>query len=266
MIEGRFPIIKKQPEVLNMRKIMIRSEGVHTSPDLRPDFRARLLISGFLLSLFFVSCTDFFTNSWGKWAARDPANLIRNVTADNVDEYISMAGNNPDLSLEVLRGIANAMGGASEMDKIRLQNAAVTAAINASDLTNALMNNVSNISDLENSDDVKDLVRNTLNGLGNLVAASDTLTTILVQDPALFKASASADDLALAAVLILAGEAKKADDLDIFSNHTNGGAPPGTSLAFADDLAAAAKTKYEDPVTGNTGSLLYDLLSKLKLV
>jgi hypothetical protein len=70
----------------------------------------------------------------------------------------------------------------------------------------------------------------------------------------------------MAAILILAGEAKKADDVEVFANHANGSGAPGTSLALADDLAAAAKAKYEDPAASNTDTRLYDLLNKLKLV
>jgi hypothetical protein len=52
-----------------------------------------------------------------------------------------------------------------------------------------------------------------------------------------------------------------------FSNYTNG-APPDTPLALAEELAAAAKGKYEDPAntSASTDSLLYDLLGKLTLV
>jgi hypothetical protein len=227
--------------------------------------KTKIIVLGILLPLVFVSCTDFFTSSWGEWAARDPASLIPKVTASNVDELISMTENNPGLSLELLKKINGAVGSASGSDKARLQNAAITAAVNASDFTNVLMNNAADVSSLEDADNVKALITNTLNSMGNLTTVSDTLTGVLDQDTAAFKASASADDLAMAAALILAGEAKKTGDLDNFSNYTNG-APTGTPLALAEELAVAAKGKYEDPANGNTGSLLYDLLGKLNLV
>jgi hypothetical protein len=224
----------------------------------------KITVPGLLLSLVFVSCTDFFTPSWASWAARDPSNLIRDVSAGNVDEYITMAENNPDLSLEVLKKIGGAVESASGEDKTKLQNAAVTAAVNASNLTNTLMNNVTEISNLENADEVKGLIADTLNNMKNLAPASDALTTILPDpgDAAAFGAftdSASADDLAMAAALILAGEAKKADDLDIFSDYSPGAAS-GTPLALAEALATAALDKQ--PAGGESSKLL-DLLTEL---
>jgi hypothetical protein len=226
----------------------------------------KTMVLGLLLSLVFVSCTDFFTSSWGKWAARDPSSLIRNVTASNVDEYITMAENNPDLSLEVLQRINEAMGSASEEGKIKLQNAAVTAAVNASNLTNTLMNNVTEVSNLENADDVKGLIADTLGGMDNLAPASDALTAIL-PDPDdtgafdAFTASASADDLALAAALILAGEAKKGGE-EIFTDYENATIPPESQDAvdLAEALATAALDKQ--PAGGESSNLL-DLLAKL---
>jgi hypothetical protein len=221
--------------------------------------KTKIMVLGILASLVFVSCTDFFTSSWGEWAARDPASLIRNVSAGNVDEYLAMAENNPDLSLELLKKISGAVAGASGADKVHLQSAAVTAAVNASDFTNVLMSKTADASTLEDAEDVKKLITDALNGMGNLTPASDALTGVLAQDPAAFKASASADDLATAAILILAGEAKKAGDLDTFSNYTPG------KFALAEDLADAATAKYEDPANAGTDSLLYDLLKNLKL-
>jgi hypothetical protein len=228
--------------------------------------KVKIMVSGILVSLVFVSCTDFFTSSWGEWAARDPASLIRNVSAGNVDEYIAMAENNPGLSLELLKKIDGAVGSASGSDKTHLQNAAVTAAVNASDFTNVLMNNVPDVSTLEDADKVKELINDTLNSMGNLTSVSDTLTGVLEQDTTAFIDSASADDLAMAAALILAGEAKKTGT-DIFSNYTPG-SPLNSQLALAEDLATAAKGKYEDPAntSASTDSLLYDLLEKLNLV
>jgi hypothetical protein len=226
----------------------------------------KMTVLGLLLSLLFVSCTDFFTTSWASWAARDPSNLIRNVSAGNVDEYITMAENNPDLSMEVLNGIGGAIGSASGEDKTKLQNAAVTAAVNASDLTNTLMNNVAEISNLENADDVKDLIAGTLNDMNNLTPASDALTAIL-PDPGdteafdAFTASASAEDLAMAAALILAGEAKKSGE-EIFTDYETAAIPPESQHAvdLAEALAVAALDKQ--PAGGENSNLL-DLLTKL---
>jgi hypothetical protein len=224
----------------------------------------KIIVPGLLMSLFFVSCTNFFTNSWGKWAARDPASLIPKVTASNVDDLISKSENNPDLSLEVLKKIGSAVGSASGSDKAHLQNAAITAAVNASNLTTTLLNNASNVSNLEDADEVKDLITNTLNSMNNLTSASDNLTGILAQDTA-FMDSASADDLALAAALILAGEAKKQGS-DIFNDYENASIPPESQAAvdLAEILATKAQEKYD--AGENANSPLKDLLDKLGIV
>jgi hypothetical protein len=98
------------------------------------------------------------------------------------------------------------------------------------------------------------------------VPAADNLAAILPDpaDPVAFDAfvdSASADDLALAAALILAGEAKKVDNLDIFNDHGTVTIPPESQGAvdFAEALATAALDK---PSTGNSSNLL-DLLGQL---
>jgi hypothetical protein len=221
----------------------------------------KVIIPGLFLSLVFVSCTNFFTTSWGEWAARDPASLIPTVTRDNVDKLVSDAENNSDLSLEVLKGIGKSVENASGEDKTKLQNAAVTAAANAANLTNTLINNVPNIANLEKPEDVKDLVTSTLNSMNNLTPTADALTGILAQDTDAFVNSASAEDLALAAALILAGEAKKGGDA-IFTDPTTATIPPESQAVvdLAEKLAVAALDKQ--PADGETSNLL-DLLTEL---
>jgi hypothetical protein len=230
----------------------------------------KIIVPELVVFLFFVSCTGFFTTSWGEWAARDPASLIPKITVSNVGELISMSENNPDLSLEVLKKIGNAAGSASGTDKTKLQNAAITAAVNASNLTTTLLANASNVSTLEDAEDVKDLITNTLNSMGNLTPASDALTGIL-PDPAVdssgfdaFTDSASADDLALAAALILAGEAKKSVNSEDFIANYTPGSPANAPLILAEELAGKAKEKYD--AGANADSPLKDLLDKLGLV
>jgi hypothetical protein len=222
------------------------------------------IILGILPALLLVGCTDFFTNSWGTWAARDPSKLVPRVTAGNVKELVSIAANNPDLSLEVLKGINKAMGGASEAEQAELQAAALNAALNASNMINAIMSNASAAGDLKDEAAVISLIEDTMSSMGNLVAAANLLVEILPVPPGQafddFADKASADDLAKAAALILAGKAKEAGDLDIFSDYgTTGTAILSTAeQALIEALANAAKDKYA--AAGKTGDLLYGLL------
>jgi hypothetical protein len=235
--------------------------------------KARVFFLGlpwFLAALVLISCTDFFSSSWGTWAARDPSELVPPVTPGNVKELVSMAENDPDLSLEVLKGIKKAVGKAGGQDKAKLQNSAITAAVNASNMGNALLNNAADLAGMEDAEMVKDLLIDTINGLGNLTSAADNLTVILPDpsDTAAFGAfvdSASADDLALAAALIMAGDAKKSGDPDAYMSGYTPGSPATPTAALAEELAAEASLKYSDPgYTG--GGILGDLLGSLGLI
>lgn len=174
----------------------------------------------------FTSCTDFFSNSWARWAARDPDKLVPKVTAGNVDELIATAENNPDLSLAILKKIQAATNGASEDDKLKLQSAALGAAANAAGLGQAVLGAAGQLTSLsgDNSeDDIKDatdMLLNAINGMKNLEASCAALCGIL-PDPAdqaafdAFTAAASANDLAMAAAMLIAGEVKNQVNNDV---------------------------------------------------
>jgi hypothetical protein len=216
-----------------------------------------------------VSCTQFFSTSLALWAARDPATLIPPVTAGNVQDLIGSAENNPDMSLALLKGINDAIAGASAGEKIKLQVAALEAAVNASSLGPALLNKAGDISELmDDPQKTKQMVLDSLNDMKNLTAAADTLAAIL-PDPSdqaaidAFADTADADSLAMAAAVLLAAEAKGQSDKDDFLNNFD---PQSSTLSdsakLAVKLAEAAKLKVDN----NEGSgMLKDVLEGLNL-
>jgi len=223
------------------------------------------------LALFFVvllilnSCTQFFSTSLAPWAARDPDTLIPAVTADNVSELIELAEDNPDLSLAILKKIKKAADGANEEDEAALLAAALQAAANATALGPAVLGNAGSIIDaLNNSDNAAEAVTKALDSMKNLAEVSDILDDILVPGTSAFSAfldAASADDLAIAAAIIIASEAKDFIDSEDYLNSFD---PSGASLTSKEELAielavaAAGKSDLSDR--------LKDLIAGLGLV
>ena len=162
-----------------------------------------------------VSCTDFFTTSLGEWAARDPDKLIPSVNAGNVNDILSQVDNDPNASLAVLKKIKNAMANASPEDAIVLQNAALEAAVNSVGLVQAVLGVVTSLDEI-NVGSAPQKIADAVNGMKNLGSVGDELFAILPDvddDPdsdfQKFITQASPDDLAFAAVVLLAGEAKQ---------------------------------------------------------
>ena len=171
-----------------------------------------------LVSFLLCSCTDFFSTSLASWAARDPESLIPDVTSDNVDELIQKTRNDPALSLVVLKRIKSASKNAKGKDLLALQQASVQAASNATGIASALISQAGNISSINDKDSAISLIESSLSSIKNLVSVADNLNDIMPDpvpgDPAWdnFINNTSADDLAIVAVLLLAGEAKKDPD------------------------------------------------------
>ncbi|GHV94773.1 hypothetical protein AGMMS50293_10930 [Spirochaetia bacterium] len=212
-----------------------------------------------------ISCSQFFSTSLAPWAARDPASLIPPVTTGNVNELIEMAENDPDMSLEVLKRIKDAAQNADSDKAGDLQAAALKAAANASGIGSALLQQAGNISELmDNADNAIDLIVDVLNSMNNLNAAGDNLVEILptpgTSEFDAFVAKSSADDLAIAAAVLLAAEAKSvSDSKDYLDSFDGSGTGPQVELAIA--LAKAADTKGME-----LSSSLKDILGGLNLV
>lgn len=203
----------------------------------------------FLMAALLFSCTDFFSTSWASWASRDPSKLIPSVTVDNVHELIEMTENDPDMALEVLIKTGEAADKASGDDKAELQAAAVEAAVNAVGLGQTIINSVGELASIETVEDAKNAVLDAINGMPNLEEASSALYDLLPKDPTSeefdnFVNTASAEEIALAAILLLTGEAKKAGDSEDYVDNFNSGSSPEAKLAL--DLAAALAGKEDE--------------------
>jgi hypothetical protein len=201
-----------------------------------------------------LSCSDFFTTSLASWAQRDPSKLIPPVNAGNVGDLILLTESSPDQSLALLERIAGANAANPSPE---LQTAAVTAATNASGIGTAILQHAGDITGID-ATNVESIAVDAINSLSNAVEAGAVLESIL-PDPAdpewgVFVAAASAEDLAMAAVVILAGRAKGSGDPAAYiSGFTS---TPGD---IATELAEAALAKPDH------SGLLADILSGLKL-
>jgi hypothetical protein len=211
----------------------------------------------FLFSLVFAAgCSNVFSTSLAPWAARDPADLIPNVDAGNVRELVELTEDDPDLSLELLKHIRNAAAGASPPDKVKLQAAGLTAVANASELGGAILRNLHGTGDLD-KDNIQGLVNSALNDAGNLLTAAAVLEDLLGNNPTAnssFVNAASTGDLAMAAAILFAAEAKQSG----LSNFIDTYMPDTTSLIY--ELAAAA---YGKPDVSNS---IKDVIDGLKLI
>jgi hypothetical protein len=225
-----------------------------------------LPFSAALWAFFFLSCTEFFSTSLAPWAARDPASLIPPVTADNVDDLIAQAENNPDMSLALLKKIRDARNSASGAELGKLQAAALEAAVNATGLGNSLLTAVGELGGLEDPDKAGELARNAINRMSNLAEAGELLNEILPRpggDPAEFQAfteHTGSEDLVMSAVVLLAAESQKHDDGYIENFDANKPLTPSEQLPV--DLAKAALEKIGEE--GGQGPL-GDILSGLNL-
>jgi hypothetical protein len=224
-----------------------------------------------ILVCLFASCTEFFSTSLAPWAARDPSALIPSVDPGNVQDLITQAENNPDLSLALLKGIQDGLNSASEAEAASLRAAALAAAANASGLGASVLNRAGDITGaIGDPENAKQLVTDAINDMQNLQDTSDTLTAILPDpdtDPDGFNAfvdSSNANDLAMAAAVLLAAEAKKHDDdtayMESFDPDSNSLTP---SEKMTINLAKAAADKFEQE---GTDSPLKGVLDGLNLI
>jgi len=233
--------------------------------------RLLLALVIFAVSGLLMSCMDFFSTSLAAWAARDPNRLIPAVTAGNVDELVATAENNPDLSLAVLKKIQSAAGTASGDDKVKLQTAALGAAVNAAGLGQAVFNAagaITSITDADNPQEkARQMVLDALNSMNNLEAAGSVLFDTLPKpgDPDFsnFTDSASANDLAMAAAVLLAGEVKKnsGGDLEGYVDKLL-----DNTYTPTDPENLAMKLAQASLAQGNLSGPLQDLLSGLNLI
>jgi hypothetical protein len=220
-------------------------------------------------SLILLSCMDFFTSSWAPWARRDPASQIKSINTGNVHQYIADAETDAALSLEVLKGIRDALGSADPADAAFLEAAALKAAANAAGLGPALLNSLSDTGKIgeaaEDPAKAKALIAGTIGKMSNLEETRNTLLEILpppgTPEFARFAAASDINDLALAAAVLVSAEAYShpggaGNYLDSFTG--SGGVTPAEKMAY--ELSLSAVQKYDD--SGAEG-LVKDILTQL---
>jgi hypothetical protein len=228
----------------------------------------RLVFSLGVAAGLLVSCTDFFSTSLASWAARDPASTIPAVDTGNVNDLIVIAENNPDMSLEILKKIDAAVQGAGEDEASSLRAAALQAAANASSLGPTLLNKAGDIAGVLNDPDgAQNLVIDAIKDMPNLAETRDALNSLLPEPGPAFDAfieKADANDLATAAAVLLAAEAKDMMDTgDYIQNFDPADPNISPSAALAVQLATEASKKYD---AGDSGGRFKDILDGLNLV
>jgi hypothetical protein len=177
----------------------------------------RILFLAFLAAagLLLFSCTQFFSTSWAPWAARDYDKLIPAVTAGNVNQLTSLYENDPDGSLALLKKIQAAESSPE------LEAAALKAAVNSISLVSAIAGVAGDLGSLGSltEGETRDIIKDVLDGMKNLEKASEALSEILPSPEDTeawdnFTETASADDLAMGAVVLLLGEVSGNVDFD----------------------------------------------------
>jgi hypothetical protein len=186
------------------------------------------------------------------------------VDTGNVKDLVAGSVGNPDMSLELLKKIRDAVRGAGGGEAAELQAAALQAAVNASGLGSTILNSASDIAGaVDNPENAKKFT-GILNDMPNLEETGKVLTETLPEPgtPAFdaFVEKADPDDLAAASMALLASEAKGKDE-DFIDNFDPSAAETGSAkLAVA--LAEAASKKYDE---SDSGGLFKDLLGGLNL-
>jgi hypothetical protein len=189
------------------------------------------------------------------------------VTTDNIDDLVSQSEGNPDMAAAVLNGIEDAMAGASAAEQAELRAAAVNLASTASGVGVAILNDAGTI--LENLDgaDVVSNISDAIGGLSNLDSTASTLVAILPSpDDTVafdaFVAQATADDLAMAAVVLLADKATSSSDgTEAYLNGFDSSAATSPQELLALKLAESARAKNTAEGGGGTIGELLDALN-----
>ena len=124
---------------------------------------ARFTLALFAFALFFASCDNFFSSSWGTPREYDLSNMT--VNASNVNEWLDLAVGNPELAEALTKKIIEEMKKVSPGSNafLILQQAGVRLAVESSGLGEALVSNAAEaLSSLDNSNAGMDEVKNIL--------------------------------------------------------------------------------------------------------
>jgi hypothetical protein len=188
-----------------------------------------------LSAVVFVSCTDFFTNSWAVNAKRDFS--LMKIDASNVFDVLKAARGDSEMSLEILGKIAGQIDGASASDKDKLREAALTAAAQGTDLTGLFISSIDKLTAaLNNGDRIEDMVDAVFGSadLASMKKASADLVKILpaVGADGIFTEDfhATDEELIQAAFVIILAETN-ADPIGYLSTWNNSGGKQLTTIA-----------------------------------
>jgi hypothetical protein len=187
----------------------------------RQNNRMYVAVLTFIIPVVFTlsSCTDVFSTSWGSALKRDPDKLIPQVTSSNVEELLDASLGDPDFATILLGKINDSVKTAKGGEKAALQDAGLKAAANASGLATSILDNAGTLltSGKGSSKDIQNTVDGILRDMNgeNLQQIAGDLRTIL-DDESTYKKNSKApdEDLAVAAVVLLLADAKKAENLD----------------------------------------------------
>jgi len=181
---------------------------------------------------------------------------------------LEQSANNPDQSLALLDSIDDALATASAEDQAVLQAAALSAASNASGVATSILSNAGDVLNAMESgqqDAIIAVVSDAIADLSNLDNTATVLEDIL-PDPGTqafddFVAQASPEDLAMAAIVLLASEAQASGGVESYITQFPP-TSPNTTETLAVELAVAAADSYA--ASGGTGQLA-DILAGLNL-
>jgi hypothetical protein len=167
-----------------------------------------------ILAGFFVSCTDFFTSSWGEGLKRDPSSYIKNVSASNAKDMAKELKADPDASKELLHVIAKKGGSNPE-----LQAAGLMAANNAAELGTTLLSNVGTLLDTLDVDDpdeteIQEALSEILEKLPNVTGIANDIEKMLASTTGNatdgytngIGSSATPDDIIMGALILVLGD------------------------------------------------------------
>jgi hypothetical protein len=236
------------------------------------EFTMKKWAFGLALAVLLSSCADFFTNSWGKNAARDPGTIT--VTSANVKELLRAAKGDTKTSRGILDKIA---GQLKNNPNPALQAAAVTAANQAAGLGTAALDKLGKVKtdDVDAFSTVLKEIQggaegSDLPGISNAITAS-LPTTVSGPDIVFagdFVKNVSDSDLTMLTLTLVLAESEKAGDFDTY---INGWTTPGgktidtnstTALSPSEKVIAAAVNELAARPSSELGGMLKDLLGQ----
>jgi hypothetical protein len=197
----------------------------------RRNFFTGLMLLGVLAAGFsLISCeavTGFFSNSWGENLKRNPKNLVSDVNSSNANEMVKTFMGDPKASKALLEAIVGKARNAQGAEKVTLQKAGLTAAINASELETTIIKSAGNF--LSNSDSDEDQIgkiAETLQDLPDITGIANDLESLFGTPSSgstysgFGKDSDAGNKLVVGAVICLLADFQENDDND-FEEYIN---------------------------------------------